>query len=63
MAAGRLLAAYEPKVMPWDDLAGMLLVQEAGGRTNAFAPQLVPEAKRPVLAATPGLWDAVAELY
>ena len=26
VASGRLLAAYEPKVSPWDDLAGMLLV-------------------------------------
>lgn len=63
VASGRLLAAYEPKVMPWDDLAGMLLVREAGGRTNAFAPTLGSEAKRPVLAATPGLWEAVVGLY
>ncbi|KUF09128.1 hypothetical protein AVJ23_18795 [Pseudoponticoccus marisrubri] len=63
VASGRLLAAYEPRVMPWDDLAGMLLVREAGGRTNAFAPSLVCEAKRPVLVAAPGIWEAVAPLY
>lgn len=63
VAAGRLLAAYEPKVMPWDDLAGMLLVREAGGRTNEFAPSLSSEAKRPVLVSAPGIWDAVAGLY
>lgn len=63
VAAGRLLAAYEPKVSPWDDLAGMLLVREAGGKTNAFAPTLASANKRPVLAATPGVWDAVLPLY
>ncbi|WP_420398440.1 inositol monophosphatase family protein [Marinovum algicola] len=63
VASGRLLAAYEPKVSPWDDLAGMLLVREAGGRTNDFAPSLASETKRPVLASTPGLWDAVRGLY
>lgn len=63
VAAGRLLAAYEPKVSPWDDLAGMLLVREAGGKTNAFAPTLASANKRPVLAGAPGIWNAVSPLY
>lgn len=62
VASGRLLAAYEPKVSPWDDLAGMLLVREAGGMTNDFAPTLNSVNKRPVLSATPGLWPAVVQL-
>ena len=63
VASGRLLAAYEPKVHPWDDLAGMLLVREAGGRTNDYALTLVSDSKRPVLAAAPGVWEAVIGLY
>ncbi|WP_041951617.1 inositol monophosphatase family protein [Ahrensia kielensis] len=63
VAAGRLLAAYEPKVSPWDDLAGMLLVREAGGQTNAFAQTLASANKRSVLAAAPGIWNAVSPLY
>ena len=62
VASGRLLAAFEPKVSPWDDLAGMLLVREAGGMTNDFAPTLNAVRKRPVLSATPGLWPTVKPL-
>ncbi|MHA3980847.1 inositol monophosphatase family protein [Halovulum sp. GXIMD14794] len=63
VASGRLLAAFEPKVSPWDDLAGMLLVREAGGRTNEFAPSLASDRKRPVLASCPRLWETVLPLY
>jgi len=62
VASGRLLAAYEPLVSPWDDLGGMLLVQEAGGRTNDFAATLATTPKRPVAAATPALWPVVNPL-
>lgn len=62
VAAGRLLASFEPLVSPWDDLAGMLIVREAGGRTNDFAPTLAVDRRRPVLAAAPGIWPRVAQL-
>ncbi len=62
VAAGRLLAAYEPLVSPWDDLAGMLLVREAGGRTNPYSSDLTGKNRRPVLAATPGVWSAMQPL-
>jgi len=61
VASGRLLAAYEPSVCPWDDLAGMLLVQEAGGLTNPYATTIVDE-RRPVLVACPGIWSTVEPL-
>jgi myo-inositol-1(or 4)-monophosphatase len=60
VACGRLLAAYEPTVCVWDDLAGMLLVREAGGRTGPYPP-LAPLARHPVLAAAPGVWPYLAE--
>ena len=62
VAAGRLLAAYEPLVSPWDDLAGMLLVREAGGRTNPFSVDLMGVNRRPVIAAAPGVWSALSPL-
>lgn len=62
VASGRLLAAYEPWVSPWDDLAGMLLVQEAGGLTNPYTQPLVADQRRPVLVACPGIWSAVEPL-
>lgn len=62
VASGRLMAAYEPWVSPWDDLAGMLLVQEAGGLTNPYTVPLVADKRRPVLAACPGIWSAVEPL-
>ncbi len=61
VAAGRLLAAFEPLVSPWDDLAGMLLVREAGGRTSEFAAEIGTE-KRAVLASVPPLWDELSIL-
>ncbi|MFT3842715.1 MAG: inositol monophosphatase family protein [Myxococcaceae bacterium] len=36
VACGRLDSFYESKLAPWDALAGMLLVREAGGVTNDF---------------------------
>lgn len=34
VAAGRLLGYFEPHMNSWDSAAGMLLVQEAGGKCN-----------------------------
>jgi len=36
VAAGRFDAFYEPLLHPWDTAAGLLLVQEAGGRVTTF---------------------------
>ncbi|MCB1884949.1 MAG: inositol monophosphatase [Geminicoccaceae bacterium] len=35
-ACGRLIGYVEPHMHPWDCLAGLLLVEEAGGWTNDF---------------------------
>ncbi|MBW6496491.1 MAG: hypothetical protein K0B16_18435, partial [Burkholderiaceae bacterium] len=62
VAAGRLLAAWEPLVSPWDDLAGMLIVREAGGLTTPFPKQVIVGKRHPVLAAAPGIWPRVSPL-
>lgn len=36
VAAGRLIGYFEPHINAWDCLAGILLVMEAGGKTNDF---------------------------
>lgn len=62
VASGRLLAAYEPLVSPWDDLAGMLIVREAGGVTSPYPASIVTTKRHPVLASTPAIWPCVREL-
>jgi myo-inositol-1(or 4)-monophosphatase len=37
IAAGRFEAFWEPKLKPWDTAAGMLLVQEAGGKVTDYS--------------------------
>ncbi len=41
VACGRYEAFYEPALKPWDTAAGLLLVEEAGGRVTEF-DQTVP---------------------
>ena len=45
VAAGRLDAFYEQELWPWDTAAGILLVEEAGGRVSGF------DDRAPVLEA------------
>lgn len=63
VASGKLLAVYEPLVSPWDDLAGMLIVREAGGRTNPYPAKIVTDRRHPVLASAPAIWPFVKDLF
>ncbi len=47
VAAGQLHAYYEAHMNSWDALAGMLLIEEAGGTCNAFPRQCGPAARQP----------------
>lgn len=62
VAAGRLDAYCELHINAWDCLAGLLLVEEAGGRTGDFLAGDGLTAGNPVLAATPGVADAVGRI-
>jgi myo-inositol-1(or 4)-monophosphatase len=62
VASGRLLAMHEPRVSPWDDLAGLLIVREAGGRTSPYPAKIDPDNRHPVLAAAAGIWPEVEAL-
>ena len=62
VAAGRYDAFYEPHMHSWDATAGLLLIEEAGGRV---APYPGPDGLAPggpVLASTPALFDRVRTL-
>ncbi|HMO06551.1 MAG TPA: inositol monophosphatase family protein [Paracoccaceae bacterium] len=56
VAAGKLAGYVEPAMNPWDSLAGLLMIREAGGITHPY-----PADARLGLAmgAAPGVWDAL----
>jgi myo-inositol-1(or 4)-monophosphatase len=59
VASGRLDGFIELQLSAWDAVAGLLLVEEAGGYHAAFAPP-TPTAKALCVAAAPGLGAALA---
>lgn len=62
VAAGRLGGYYEPHMHPWDCLAGLLLVREAGGRTLPMPSGATLAEGGIVLAAAPEVWQKLATL-
>lgn len=54
---GRLSGYCEPHMNAWDCLAGMLMIEEAGGQVEAFdMPAMLKDGGR-VIAACPGVYD------
>ena len=62
VAAGRYDAFLEPHMHPWDALAGLLLVEEAGGRTLPYPGASGLADGGAVIASAPGLFDALGAL-
>ncbi|MFN4171293.1 MAG: inositol monophosphatase family protein [Pseudorhodobacter sp.] len=62
VASGRLLGYVEQHMNAWDCLAGLLLVEEAGGRVEAPDPATVLRQGCRVIAATADLYDEVLDL-
>jgi myo-inositol-1(or 4)-monophosphatase len=61
VADGRIDAYCELHINSWDALAGLLLVQEAGGRANDFLAGDGLTHGNPILACTPGVRDVLAD--
>ena len=61
VASGRLDGFIELQLSAWDAVAGLLLVEEAGGYHLPFAPA-APTAKAPCVACAPGIAPALTEL-
>jgi myo-inositol-1(or 4)-monophosphatase len=57
VAAGRFDAYLEPHMHPWDASAGLLLVQEAGGRVLPYPGPAGLRAGGAVIASAPALYD------
>ncbi|MFB4367746.1 MULTISPECIES: inositol monophosphatase family protein [unclassified Pseudomonas] len=62
VAAGRLIGYYETHLKSWDCLAGLVLVREAGGRSNDFLRGNGLLAGNPCLVAAPGVYEQLAVL-
>jgi len=60
VADGRLDGYAERHLYAWDALAGLLLVEEAGGRVNAFLEGDALTVGNETIAATPVLYAAIA---
>ena len=59
VAEGTLDGYAERHLYAWDALAGMLLVEEAGGRVRPFLEGDALAAGNAVVAATPGIYAAI----
>lgn len=62
VASGRLIAYVEEHMNAWDCLAGLLLVEEAGGRIARPDPETVLAQGTVVIAACAGVFGRVDQL-
>jgi myo-inositol-1(or 4)-monophosphatase len=62
VADGRLDAFVEIDLSSWDAMAGLLLVEEAGGRVRPFPGPQGLTVRAPVVATAPGISDALMAL-
>lgn len=61
VAAGRLEAFWEPNLNPWDVAAGILLVEEAGGRVSDHSGRPLRALRGDLLASNGVLHDVLLE--
>jgi myo-inositol-1(or 4)-monophosphatase len=62
VAAGRLIGYSEPHMNAWDCVAGMLLIEEAGGCVWPVPMAEMLNAGGPVIAAAPPVYDRLAQI-
>ena len=62
VAEGTADGYFEAHVQPWDCLAGILIVREAGGRTNEVPGPVMLARGGPLLARALALFDPLAEV-
>jgi len=63
VAAGRMEAFWEFNLNPWDTAAGILLVEEAGGRVTDFAGQPYRIASDEILASNGRIHDELLGFF
>jgi myo-inositol-1(or 4)-monophosphatase len=62
VAAGRFDGFWELKLHPWDVAAGLLIVEEAGGRTSDLRGGPAPRSGRELLASNGLVHDALLDV-
>ena len=62
VAAGRVDACFETHMYAWDCLAGLVLVQEAGGRVNDFLAGDGLVKGNTIFASAPGIAERLASV-
>ena len=61
VAAGRLIGYYEPHINSWDCLAGILLIEEAGGWVNDFLSNNGLAQGNPILCGAKPLRQTISD--
>jgi myo-inositol-1(or 4)-monophosphatase len=61
-ACGRYDFFWESHLLPWDFMAGKLIVEEAGGKTGNFLGQELQVQTSSVVAATPKLYPVLQKM-
>jgi myo-inositol-1(or 4)-monophosphatase len=61
VAAGRFDGFWELKLHPWDVAAGLLIVEEAGGRASDLRGGPAPRSGREIVASNGALHEALVE--
>ncbi len=59
VAAGRLIGYHEGHMNPWDCLAGLLMIEEAGGRTWPYNTEKMLTHGEAILASAPAVFEAL----
>jgi myo-inositol-1(or 4)-monophosphatase len=59
VAAGRLDGFWEQGLKPWDTAAGMIMVQEAGGKLSTFQGEHYTPYQNSIVAANPFIHEAM----
>ena len=62
VAAGRFIGYFEDNMNSWDCVAGLLLVQEAGGRAMDLDESWSPTAAGRVIAGAPAIADKILKI-
>lgn len=62
VASGRLIGYYEPHINSWDCLAGLIMVNEAGGWTSPFLQGEGLLKGNPILVSTMALKETVVAM-
>ena len=63
VASGRLIGYVEQQMNAWDCIAGLLLIEEAGGRIVAPDPKTVLTEGTPIIAGGPDVFDQIKALW